>query len=84
MTGLVLLAGICSGQDNAVKKKANPLLTKADMKYAGGVKLPGGSGGKGANKDFSFSDGVIAYDPDRNSFFASGHTYAKSIAEIPV
>jgi len=82
MTGLVLLAGVCLGQDSTVKKTPGRLLTKADMKYVGGIKLPGGSAGKGANRNFSYSDGVIAYDPDRGSFFASGHTYLKGIAEI--
>jgi hypothetical protein len=82
VTGLLLLAGVCWGQDSVVKKNPGRLLTKADMKYVGGIKLPGGSAGKGANKNFSYSDGVIAYDPDRGSFYASGHTYAKAIAEI--
>jgi hypothetical protein len=82
MTGLVLLAAVCWGQDKAVDEKAGRLLTKANMKYAGGVKLPAGSGGKGANKNFAYSAGVIAYDAERNSFFASGHNYIKGIAEI--
>ena len=75
---LVLFAGLCGAQG----QKADWLLTKADMNYAGGFRLPKGAGGKGKNDHFAFSPGVIAFDRQRNSFFAAGHNYAKAIAEV--
>ncbi|MFC1582230.1 Ig-like domain-containing protein [Planctomycetota bacterium] len=74
IAGLILIAGLGWSSDW--------MLTKADMKYVGGFRLPKGSAGKGKNDHFAFSPGVIAYDTQRNSFFAAGHGYAKAIAEI--
>ena len=81
LTGLVLFATLCLAQDKAAKP-SDWQLTKADMTYVGGFKLPKGSAGKGKNAHFAYSPGVIAYDADRNSFYAASHGYMKAIAEV--
>jgi hypothetical protein len=83
IAGWILITATGLAQDKAPKKKpANWQLTKADMKYVGGFKLPKGSAGKGKNAHFAFSPGVIAYDADRNSFYAASHGYMKAISEV--
>jgi len=85
LTALCTMGCLGMGSPIAATADAGPqdgawLLTKADIQHVGAFRLP--RAGQGGNNHFGFSEGRIAYDADRDSFFASGHVYVRGVAEV--
>ena len=62
------------------------LLHQDDFEYIGSFKFPHGDlgGGTGDYKTFSYSKGIITFNPDNNSLFAVGHPYTEEVIELSI
>lgn len=72
-----VLAG--GAERSATPPQALPLLTIKDFRYAGAFRLPSRKYGE---SDLNFSQGPIAFNPDRQSLFIVGHAHQQAIAEF--
>ncbi len=58
-----------------------PLLEIQDFEYVGAFRLPSRKYGE---SDLNFSQGPIAFNPDRQSLFIVGHAHQQAIAEFTI
>jgi hypothetical protein len=58
-----------------------PLLSIKDFKYTGAFRLPSHQYGQ---SDVNFSEGPIAFNPDRQSLYIVGHSQQQAIAEFTI
>lgn len=82
----VLLAVAATGMTIAAESDAPPpqelpLLSMKDFQYAGAFRLPSRKFGA---SDLNFSQGPIAFNPDRRSLFIVGHAHQQAIAEFAI
>lgn len=58
-----------------------PFFRMEDLTYKGAFRIPAQDYG---NSDVNYSEGPIAYNPDRHSIFIAGHAHQQAIAEFAV
>jgi hypothetical protein len=79
---LVLANGVATGADSgAAQPQALPLLSIKDFQYVGAFRLPARKYGQ---SDLNYSEGPIAFNPDRQSLFIVGHAHQQAIAEFAI
>jgi len=61
--------------------KKLPLLSMKDFRYVGAFRLPSKKYGQ---SDLNYSQGPIAFNPDRKSLFIVGHAHHQAIAEFAI
>lgn len=58
-----------------------PLFQMENLTYKGAFRIPADTYG---NSDINYSEGPIAYNPDRHSLFMVGHAHQQAIAEFAI
>ncbi len=71
----------CTSVKEITALRELPLFKIEDMVFMGGFRLPANDFGISS---MNYSPGPIAYHPQRNSVFATGHNYQDAIAEFKV
>lgn len=75
----ILVAGTFNGV--ALAQSNSPLLYKSDFVYQGAFRVPGGGD---IEDTFGYGGKAVTYNPNNNSLFLTGHTYAQRTAEISI
>jgi hypothetical protein len=82
---MLIIVASSSGQSNAAESIATPqqlpLMHINDLQFAGAFRLPAG---KYSASDLNYSQGPIAFNPDRQSLFIVGHSHHQAIAEFKI
>lgn len=79
---VVSATGMATAADSgAPQPQELPLLSIEDFHYVGAFRLPSGKCGE---SDLNFSQGPIAFNPDRQSLFIVGHAHQQAIAEFAI
>jgi hypothetical protein len=79
MAAAVVLASISL---NAAHAQGDvPLLFKSDLVYKGAFKVPRGGD---QNNTFSYGGNAVAYNPNNNSLYLTGHSSSQRTAEISI
>ena len=73
--------GMATAADLATAPRELPLLSVEDFQYVGAFRLPSREYGE---SDLNFSEGPIAFNPDRQSLFIVGHAHQQAIAEFAI
>ena len=79
--GLLLLAILLSAAVTAQDLSSLPLFDMKDLTYEGAFRVPATAFGP---SDINYSQGPIAYNPDRHSLYMVGHTHQQAIAEFAI
>jgi hypothetical protein len=78
----VAVTGMAATPDSgAVPPQTLPLLSIKDFRYVGAFRLPSRKYGQ---SDLNYSEGPIAFNPDRQSLFIVGHAHQQAIAEFAI
>jgi len=79
---VVLAAGTATAADSgAARPPELPLLKMEDLQYVGAFRLPSRKYGR---SELNYSEGPIAFNPDRQSLFIVGHSHHQAIAEFAI
>lgn len=79
---VVSATGMATAADRgAARPQELPLLKIQDFEYVGAFRLPSRRYGE---SDLNFSQGPIAFNPDRQSLFIVGHAHQQAIAEFTI
>ncbi|MBC8874728.1 MAG: hypothetical protein H8E44_35270 [Planctomycetes bacterium] len=79
---VVSAAGMAIAADSsAAPPQELPLLSIEDFQYVGAFRLPSQKYGA---SDLNFSQGPIAFNPERQSLFIVGHAHQQAIAEFAI
>jgi hypothetical protein len=78
---LIAAAGLADASTPAPSPEQLPRLAIGDLEFAGAFRLPARKFGV---SDMNFSQGPIAYNPDRRSLFVVGHAHQQAIAEFTI
>jgi hypothetical protein len=78
---LVAAPGTAIAADSAAAPPELPLLEIRDFQYAGAFRMPSRKYGQ---SHLSYSQGPIAFNPDRRSLFIVGHAHQQAVAEFAI
>ncbi len=78
---LVAATGTAIAADSAAAPPELPLVKIGDFQYVGAFRLPSRKYGE---SDLNFSEGPIAFNPDRASLFIVGHAHQQAVAEFAI
>jgi len=70
-----------AADSSAAPPQELPLLSMEDFQFVGAFRLPSQKYGE---SDLNFSQGPIAFNPDRQSLFIVGHAHQQAIAEFAI
>ena len=79
---VISATGMATAADSdAAPPQELPLLRMKEFQYVGAFRLPSQKYGQ---SDLNYSEGPIAFNPDRKSLFIVGHAHQQAIAEFAI
>jgi hypothetical protein len=61
-----------------------PRVQSSNLQYLGAFRVPSDAAGDPSNLGYSYSEGVITFNPARNSLFLVGHPWTDLVGEISI